>query len=189
MIFAENSRKVSVIRDEPTAVFKAEAKLVETVVGRRASDDCRAVRAIVEIVRYGGAIMPRALVGGKFFPSDRPGMLTIDISTSSAAIDGPLTVSRLSTALTCGLPKEFAVAVLDELAGSRSLASGHVAIDRGAFDPVESSPLAFRWAARVLAAVFTAGRATADVEVAVRTAIRASEIVPPGRRLESGPEE
>lgn len=80
--------------------------------------------------------------------------------------------SRLWTPLIPGLPDEFAQSVVDGFI-RRPLPAGRIVVDRAAFDPVESTPLAFELAAELLAIVLHAMLMGREVEQSARAAIEA----------------
>lgn len=116
--------------------------------------------------------MPRALLGAAYTPGGG-GELLIEAQTSGVSTSGnPSCRSQLSRALVPGLPDEFARSVVDGLV-RRALPGGRITVDRAAFDPVESSPLAFELAAELLATVLYAASMELDVEKAALAAIEA----------------
>lgn len=172
MIIPVGSRTASVLDDEPTALFGAERVIRESLPGPANGNPLHPARAVVEVIRHGGGLMPRALLGGAYGP-DGQGELVIDVPTSGASLDGtPSCTSRLSRALVPGLPDEFAQSVVGGLV-RRALPNGRTVIDRAAFDPTDSSPLAFELAAELLAGVIYAMSAELDVERAAHDAIEA----------------
>jgi hypothetical protein len=156
MIMSLGTRQASVIGDELTASFAAVRTILESVQTKVSRDALRPGRAVVEIVRHHGGMMPRALLGGAFTPSENKADLLVEVQTSGAGSSGkPSCKSQLWTPLIPGLPDEFAQSVVDGFI-RRPLPAGRVVVDRAAFDPVESSPLAFELAAELLATVLHA---------------------------------
>lgn len=172
MIVSMGTRRVSILEDEPTASFSVERVLRETIAGEPRQNGFLSVRATVEILRHGGGMMPRALLGGVLTASER-GELLIEVQTSGPGAQGSRTcTSQLSKPLIPGLPDEFAKTAMDGLV-RRARPSGRIVVDRAAFDPVESSPLAFELAAELLSIVLDASSMERDVELAVRDAVEA----------------
>ncbi|MDQ0240872.1 hypothetical protein [Arthrobacter bambusae] len=173
MIISLGTRQASVIDDELTASFALGRTILELVQAKSSRDALRPVRAVVEIVRHGGGLMPRALLGGAFTPSEDGAELLIEVQTSGEDDTGkPSCKSRLWTPLIPGLPGEFAQSVVDGFI-RRPLPAGRIVVDRAAFDPVESSPLAFELAAELLAIVLHAMLVGREVEKSARAAIEA----------------
>lgn len=115
--------------------------------------------------------MPRALLGGVFTP-DGGKELLVEVFTSGRGSQGqPTCESRLSSPLIPGLPDEFAHSVVGGLVGGR-LSGGRVIVDRAAFDPVESSPMAFGLAAGLLSVVLESLSEGRDVERVVRDVMK-----------------
>lgn len=169
MIISTNARRASAIADEPTAAYPSSATR-EQAISVPASEPTRTVRATVEILRHAGGLMPRALVGGAFTPSTEA-RLVVEVATSGSSVGGsPTCVSQLAKPLVPGLPDEFASSVVDGLI-RRAPRGGRIVVDRAAFDPVESSPLAFELAAELLAVVLAAEALGGDVASAARGAL------------------
>jgi hypothetical protein len=173
MVISLGTRRASVIDDELTASFAPGRTILELVQTKSSRDALRPVRAVVEIVRHAGGLMPRALLGGAFTPSEGEADLLIEVQTSGEDSTGtPSCRSRLWTPLIPGLPDEFAQPVVDGFI-RRPLPAGRIVVDRAAFDPVESSPLAFELAAELLAIVLHAMLTGREVEQSARAAIEA----------------
>jgi hypothetical protein len=165
MIITLKSRRASIESDEPRAFFVAGRVLARTIGGLATFPDHHQSRAVVEVLRQGGGMMPRALLGGEFMP-DRSSDLVVEVRIAADGLEGDRTcTSQLSSPLVPGLPEEFAEAALEALVGGLQT-SGRLVVDRAAFDPVESSPFAFGLAAHLLAAVLSAKSKGSDVEVA-----------------------
>lgn len=173
IVISLGTRRASVIGDELTASFALGRTVLESVQTKSSRDALRPARAVVEIVRHGGGLMPRALLGGAFTPSEDGADLLIEVQTSGEDCTGkPSCKSRLWTLLIPGLPDEFAQSVVDGFI-RRPLPAGRIVVDRAAFDPVESSPLAFELAAELLAIVLHAMLMGREVEQSARAAIEA----------------
>ncbi|WP_427175219.1 hypothetical protein [Arthrobacter sp. 92] len=173
MVISLGTRRASVIDDEPTASFALGTVILESVQTKSARDTFRPVRAVVEILRHSGGLMPRALLGGAFTPSEDEADLLIEVQTSGEGSTGkPSCKSHLWTPLIPGLPDEFARSVVDGFI-RRPLPVGRIVVDRAGFDPVESSPLAFELAAELLAIVLHAMLMGGEVEQSARAAIEA----------------
>lgn len=172
MIISTDSRQASIITDEPTAVFEHATISERAIAVPPSASQVRSVRAAVEILRHGGGLMPRALLGGAFTPS-ADSRLVIEVVTSGSSVSGtPTCESQLATRLIPGLPDEFASSVFDGLI-RRALPGGRVVVDRAGFDAVESSRMAFELAAELLAVVLAAEALRNDVESAARDAVEA----------------
>jgi hypothetical protein len=173
MIISSGTRQASVIDDEPTASFALGRTILESVQTKSSRDALRPVRAVVEIVRHGGGLMPRALLGGAFTPREDGAELLIEVQTSGEGGTGkPSCKSRLWTPLVPGLPGEFVQSVVDGFI-RRPTPAGRIVVDRAAFDPVESSTMAFELAAELLAIVLHAMLVGREVEKSARAAIEA----------------
>ncbi|UYY81980.1 hypothetical protein OIT41_02570 [Arthrobacter sp. YA7-1] len=173
MIISLGTRRASVIDDELTASFTLGRTILESVQTKSSREPLRPVRAVVEIVRHGGGLMPRALLGGAFTPGEDGADLLIEVQTSGEDYAGkPSCKSRLWTPLIPGLPDEFAHSVVDGFI-RRPLPAGRIVVDRAAFDPVESSPMAFELAAELLAIVLHSSSMGRGVERSARAAIEA----------------
>lgn len=172
MIISTDARRASILSDEQTAIYEPVATRRLSIAVPPSSAGARTVRAAVEILRHGGGLMPRALIGGIFTPS-ADASLDIEVQVSDqGASANPTCTSQLAKPLTPGLPEEFVAAVVDGLI-RRSLSGGRVVVDRAAFDVVESSPLAFELAAELLAVVLAAGSLGNDAASAARDAVEA----------------
>jgi hypothetical protein len=170
MIVSVGPRLAAVSAEEGTAAYLAEGVRFETVSGDTIPGTAP-VRAVVEILRQGGGLAPRALVGGIFVPSD--GGLTVKVAWSAGdPVAGPACKSQLSRQpLVRGLPEEFARPVMTGITRRLRLPSGVLSVDRGGYDPVESSPNAFELAADLFCVVLAARLAGQDVESAVRDTV------------------
>lgn len=94
MIISTPQCRVSIARDEPAAMLEA-VKLRERVMWEheigapRCAETMNPARAVVEILRYSGGLMPRALIGGTLTPS--PGLnLAIQLSQPAQVWTGTL---------------------------------------------------------------------------------------------------
>ena len=130
-------RQVSVLVDEPTATYEAVSVLTGSEPATEPIGPVVEVRALVEVLRQGGGLAPRALVGGHF-TSGSVDRLTIEVGMS-----GPLTVGESTTCtsqlwkpLVPGLPPEFAETVLAGLLRGVELPPGVLRIDSAGFDEV-----------------------------------------------------
>jgi hypothetical protein len=172
VIISANDRMASVITDEPTAVFEHASTSQKMIAVPASTSQGRSVRETVEILRQSGGLMPRALLGGSFVPTNES-RLVIEVATSGPSVSGNATCqSQLASPLIPGLPEEFVLSVFNGLT-SHPLTGGRLTVDRGAFDAVESSPLAFELAAGLLAVVIAAESLLDKVEPSAREAIEA----------------
>lgn len=172
MIVSVGTRRAAVGGDEPTASFGASRVLREATAVEPGEAPGNPARCVVEILRRGGGLMPRALLGGVYTPGGE-NELVIEVGSSGSSLAGaPTCVSQLWRPLVPGLPDEFALPSVDGLLRS-ALPPGLVVLDRAAFDPVESSPLAFELVAELLAIVLGAMSTGQDIEKVTRAAIEA----------------
>lgn len=172
MIISTNARQASIVTDELTAAFDSSATREQAIAVTASESSARPVRATVEILRHTGGLMPRALVGGAFTPST-DSRLVVEVATSGPNVTGaPTCTSELGKPLVPGLPDEFASSVIDGLI-RRAPPGGRIFVDRAAFDPVESSPLAFELAAELLAVALAAEARGSDVMSAARDSVEA----------------
>lgn len=172
MIISKDARQASILTDELAAVFDSSATREQVIAVAASALAARPVRATVEILRHAGGLMPRALVGGAFTPST-DSRLAIEVATSGQNVSGaPTCPSQLGKPLVPGLPDEFALSVIDGLI-RRAPQGGRIVVDRAAFDPVESSPLAFELAAELLAVVLAGEVLGSDVVSAAKDAVEA----------------
>jgi hypothetical protein len=97
------------------------------------------VRAIAEVRRGAGGVIPRALIGGEMRHTGR-GARQVRVGQSSKMTLGAARTcaSLFRGMLVPGLPPEFAQAALDGV------------VDRAAYDEVDSSPVAFEFAGGLL---------------------------------------
>lgn len=166
MIVEVKARRASIIRDEPSASFVPERVMRQAISCVGTKPGRRNVRVLVEILRQGGGMMPRALLGGEFTPSES-GELLVELYTSQDVLHGePTCISGLSSSLVPGLPEEFAAAVLRALV-CENLSSGRLVVDRAAFDPVESSPFVFGLASHLLSVALASIYNGTDLEADV----------------------
>lgn len=175
MIVDLGPRKVSVLLDEPTAVYPAISSLTERLPVRSEGAAAQPTRAVVETLRHSGGLAPRALLGAEFRPTSGPLVLNLEIGVSGPQFSpGETCVSQLWKPLVPGLSPEFAEAAMIGLLRVQDLLpAGVLMIDRAGHDEVESSPLAFELAAELLVVVIAAELAQADVPTEVRQRVEA----------------
>jgi hypothetical protein len=105
-----------------------------------------AVRAIVEVRRGAGGVIPRALLGGEMRHAGR-GARQVRVGQSSTMTLGASRTyaSLLKGVLVPGLPPEFAQATLDGVVRvpAHRDSGDLIVVDRAAYDEVDSSPVAF----------------------------------------------
>ncbi|GAB3566857.1 hypothetical protein GCM10027405_26460 [Arthrobacter alkaliphilus] len=172
MIIATGTRRVWIDQDGLGAAFVADRIIHRSVPSWPNENFARPSRAVVEILRFGGGLRPRALLGGVFQPS-RAGELVVEVGATGKTVAGVSScASQLSSSMVPGLPDEFAQSVAGGLV-ARPLPGGLIVVDRAAFDPVDSSPFAFFLAAELLAAVLEAKSLDRNVEEAARAAVEA----------------
>jgi len=172
MIFSIDHRHVSVVTDEPTAAYDGVVSTHETVVVQSAGTLLKGVRATVEILREGGGLMPRALIGGSFTPNNGLNLVVEVANSGTIAVESHMCASQLGGPLAAGLPDEFIPAVVEGINTCMPF-GGRVIIDRAGFDAVESASGVFRVAAELLAIVLRERAMGLDESGAVRDAITA----------------
>ena len=159
MIIAEGGRRAAIRTDESSAAYVgAQIARCERF---GSAEPGRAVRVVVELSRAFGGMTMRALLGAEFSP-DPLGTVTIfevpfgePMGLGAVAGCG----SELGRPLVAGLPRDFADAVLDGLAGdaaAEALPAGRLRIDRAGFDEAGSSEMAFKLAGGLLRRVVDA---------------------------------
>ncbi|MEV0280780.1 hypothetical protein AB0I22_30935 [Streptomyces sp. NPDC050610] len=173
MVIIAEGRRVAVRTDEPSATY------THTDISRcerpTTAEPGRAVRAVVELSRALGGMHMRALLGAEFTPGPVGAVTVFEVP-----FGGPLGLgadaeceSELGRPLAAGLPRDFASAALDGLAGDvggQVLPAGLLRVDRAGFDEVGSSEMAFRLAGGLLRAVIHASLHHADPLAAARAA-------------------
>jgi hypothetical protein len=111
------------------------------------------VRAIAEVRRGAGGVIPRALIGGEMRHTGR-GARQVRVGQSSKMTLGAARTcaSLFRGMLVPGLPPEFAQAALDGVVRvPAQWDSGDlIVVDRAAYDEVDSSPVAFEFAGGLL---------------------------------------
>lgn len=167
MIIRDGPRWASVALDELSAAYAASSVLREFVDVPAAGSGGRRARAVVEILKQGGGLAPRALLGGEFVPANDDGLIIEVTVLTDLTASVPSCRSQLWRPLMAGLPPEFAQSVIDGIV-RRPLPSGRLVVDRAGHDPVESSPLAFELAAELLSAVLAGLAQSEEIEEIVR---------------------
>lgn len=124
-------------------------------------------RAAVELHRRVGGLPQRALLGGTMRRSDGDRLTARVLTSGRIALDeAPACPGSFGRPLVPGLPEEFGGAVLAGLL-RQARCAGSIVVDRAAYDPVESSAVAFDAAAVVLARVLALPDER-DTEAAIR---------------------
>lgn len=151
MIVDIGPRAVSVLADEPTAAFQAAAVREVELTPTRERSEFR--RALVELRRFHGGTAPHAVLGGEYVPGGDAVAVRVGegVSTGSRSCRVQLGGRKLVP----GLPSDLVESALAGLARTLDLGAGIVSIDRAAFDPVETSPLAVELTAEVLGRVLS----------------------------------
>lgn len=155
MIIEEGALRVAVLPDlaEAGSTSFDSAATVDIPVERSGTTG---QRAVVEIHRRIGGLPQRALIGGYFEPSDDGRLaIALELTRFQAVAEGATCPGQFGRNLARGIPGEFAPGVLTGCL-QQNLPAGLLRLDRGAFDPVDSSIAAFSFAARVLAEVVQA---------------------------------
>ncbi|MFF0969257.1 hypothetical protein ACWDQO_36145 [Streptomyces sp. NPDC003703] len=156
IILAEGGRRAAVRTDESSAAYVA---MHVAHCERSASPGPeRAVRAVVELSRAFGGMTMRALLGAEFSPDPQGSSTVFEVPFCEAMGLGAVATcaSELGSPLVAGLPRDFAGAVLDGLAGDpavRALPAGLLRVDRAGFDEAGSSEMAFKLAGDLLRSV------------------------------------
>jgi hypothetical protein len=175
VILTSGPRRIAIFADEPTAAYDSDVVRCESVVVSAADlPGAGSVRAGVEILRQGGGLAPRALLGGSF--THGHGDLVFEVRSVADAHQSAQVAtcrSQLWKPLIPGLPTEFADSVIDGLIRRPVPTTGRLVVDRAGYDHVESSPLAFELAAELLARVLAAMVTSAGVESIARDAMQA----------------
>jgi hypothetical protein len=137
-----------------------------------ATFNARGVRAVVEVERRSGGIIPHALVGGELVRGEA-GVLAFEVNVGSRFEAGGKRTCRSylrRRKLIPGLPREFAEAAVDGLVRvpiDEGIAAA-VRVDRAAYDDVDSSQIAFERAAGLLIAVLITSASHGQLEPVVR---------------------
>lgn len=168
MIVSRGNRAAAVGVDEPGAAFAAASVVNRSLAAPVATADVAEAQATVEVMRRGGGMRPRALLGGQYTPAPTQGLRVEVGLVGEPSFDEATCPSQLWKPLVPGLPEEFIDAVVQGLAEG-GLASGVLLVNRGAYDPVESSNVAFRFAGALLASVVAASSSGQPVEPVVMT--------------------
>ena len=161
MIVDLGPRAVSVTSDEPTAVFQATAMRTVELIPKREHSETR--RALVELRRFQGGLAPHALLGGEYVPGGE----VVVIRVGEGHPDGRRTcrVKLGGRKMIPGLPSDLMESALGGLARTLELAAGVVSIDRAAFDPVDTSPLAVELTAELLGRALSLGAAPSEAQL------------------------
>ena len=171
MIVTTGSFIVAIVDDIP-ALAGARAPLRSALPVGGGGRTAEGRRAVVELAHKVSGNPQHALLGGVWLAREGASLEVLvptgipTLPTSDAWCTGPLGRSLIP-----GLPDEFALAVRATLEAAIPV-PGVLTVDRAAYDPVESSPAAFRTAATVLAAVLMAEpSAAADAASSVLAAL------------------
>jgi len=145
--------RVAVADVDASAHFETDRWLRMSASGVGRVSATAEVSAGVEVVRSAGGLMPRALIGGSFYPQGSA--LAIEVGSTGDLTNGAPRGCRSSFShpLVTGLPEEFAQAAfegLGRLVDSLALPAGILRIYAAGYDEVESSALAFEHAASAL---------------------------------------
>jgi hypothetical protein len=144
--------RVVVSDDDGGAAFPVDEWLERSFPASALTAQRGTARAVVEVRRRAGGLIPRAVAGGEMRLRGE-GKRSLRVGQSAAMTLGAQATysSRIRGILVPGLPPAFANAVLDGLVAAAAWESpGVLIVDRGAYDEVESAPLAFKLAADVL---------------------------------------
>lgn len=177
ILVAKGAFRVAMTVEAPGAAFDPERSLVADVPAAP-GDGRGARRAAVEFYRAVGGLPQRALLGGIWSPSST-GVLRVEVALSGRWADEPRTYpGQLGHWLLPGLPDEYGEEVMNMLTAA-GLPSGVLTVDRAAHDPVESSQVAFRATALVLAAALGADEPQLVEAVTRRLTQLGAESIPP----------
>jgi hypothetical protein len=125
------------------------------------------VRAMVEVRRGAGGVIPRALIGGEMRRTGRSARQVRVGQSSKMTLGAARTCASLFRGmLVPGLPPEFAQAALDGVVRvPAQWDSGDLVVDRAAYDEVDSSPVAFEFAGGLLVLALLARLAGSDLDL------------------------
>ena len=152
MIIDLGTRAVSVGTDELTAAFTPQVTRTAQLTPIRVSSDAR--RAIVELRRFHGGLAPHALLGARFEPGD--GDLVLRVGEGTAETTRRTCRVQLGRRkLFPGLPPDLAESVFAGLSRTAALGPGEIFVDRGGYDPVETSPLIVEVASELLGRILS----------------------------------
>ncbi|MGP4104487.1 hypothetical protein [Nonomuraea sp. KM90] len=151
MIIEQGNIRVAVLADEVMALAGREVTV--TLVPAKPAARPGVRRASVEFHRRVGGLPQRAMLGGTMTWSGGDALRVEVLTCGRIELDAaPSYAGALGRPLVPGLPAEFCAAVTAGLLAEADQA-GTMVVDRAAYDPVESSIVAFRAAAVLLAAV------------------------------------
>lgn len=176
MIIVEGGRRAVVRRDEASAAYVG---VHVAGCGRPASSESgRAVRAVVELSRAYGGMTMRALLGAEFLLDSQTSETVFEVPFGEPMRLGAVAGCRseLGRPLVAGLPRDFANAALQGLAGDTGvgpLPAGLLRVDRAGFDEVGSSEMAFKLAGDLLRCVVAAQVYDRHSLAAAQAAVRA----------------
>jgi hypothetical protein len=152
MIIEVGNRRAAIHLDVESARYAVdhETRQAECVSGNPLTGE---KRAVVEVHHRVGGNPQRALLGALLTPGPTD-ELDVVVGLSGAITNGatPSCPGSLGRDLVPGLPDEFGSAVIETLSSALQI-PGVLAVDRAAYDEVESSSRMFGVAAAVLAAV------------------------------------
>ncbi|MEU1304325.1 MULTISPECIES: hypothetical protein [Streptomyces] len=176
IIITEGGRRAAFRTDEASAAYVGvHAARCE----RSASPSLgRAVRAVVELSRAFGGMTVRALLGAEFSPDPQGSLTVFEVPFGEAMGLGAVAgcASELGRPLVAGLPRDFADAALEGLAGAPAvgaLPAGLMRVDRAGFDEAGSSEMAFKLAGDLLRCVVDALLHDRDPLTAAQAMVRA----------------
>lgn len=122
-------------------------------------------RAVVELLRDVGGHPQWALLGGSVEPADDEAVsVGVNVSGDDAFTTDLTVHSPLGTKLLLGLPNDYAE-VVAEVMLAQDAGPRRICIDRAGHHYVDSSPVAFRGAARLLSYVLQHGRLPESAEL------------------------
>ncbi|MEV6028789.1 hypothetical protein [Streptomyces sp. NPDC052036] len=159
IVIAEGGRRVAVRADEVSAAY----------VGVRAARCARSaspgpgreVRAVVELSRAFGGVTMRALLGAAFSPDPQGTFIVFEVPFGEEMGLGAVATcaGELGPPLVAGMPRDFADAALDGLAGDPAVAAlpaGLLRVDRAGFHELGASEMAFKLVGELLGCVVDA---------------------------------
>jgi hypothetical protein len=173
LIVEQGPWRAAISSDEPSARYEVRRWVTASVVASAKCTDIAPARAVIELRRRSGGIVPHALVGGELLLGDG-GSLRFEVGESNRLAVGDALTCASSLArrsLVPGLPPEFALAALDGLvkaATAEDPPAGTIRVDRGGYDEVDSSQISFEYAASLLFCALREGALARPPEAAVR---------------------
>lgn len=164
--------EVAVHNDEAAGTYLITNWLECSELAPASKSRLGSARAVVEVRRKAGGVLPRALVGGEIrLTGSETRLLKVGQSAQMTLGAAKTCPSLLGRALVPGLPPEFAQATLDGLMRVPTTwdSGGLLVVDRGGYDEVESSPVAFELAGGLLILALLAQLRGTEIDLSALT--------------------